>query len=141
MAATTVRAFSPSADAAIPKNTEKTTICRISFVAIDSTTERGTRCVTNSLSVSELTLRLVDAPMSGSGNPMLSPGCSKFTMKRPSTSDASDAEMNHPIVFNPMRPIDVVSPMWATPTTSVENTRGAMIILIRRRKMSVMSEM
>src|SRR6266480_2012340 len=46
-----------------------------------------------------------------------------------------------PSFFSPMRPIDAVSPICATPTTSVENTSGAMIILISRRKMSVMSEM
>ena len=41
----------------------------------------------------------------------------------------------------PMRPTALVSPICATPTTSVENTSGAMIILMRRRKMSVNSEM
>jgi hypothetical protein len=59
----------------------------------------------------------------------------------PSSSENSDAVMNHPIVLRPMRLIAFVSPMCAMPTTSVENTSGAMIILMRRRKMSVTSEM
>ena len=71
---------------------------------------------------------------------MLSPGRRMLTINRPSSSDKSDAEMNQPIVFRPIRPMDAVSPMCATPTTSVENTSGAMIILMSRRKISVMSE-
>ena len=49
--------------------------------------------------------------------------------------------MNQVMAFAPMRPTALVSPICATPTTRVENTSGAMIILIRRRKMSVSSEM
>ena len=59
----------------------------------------------------------------------------------PTRSDTSDAPMNQTIALPPMRPTALVSPMCATPTTSVENTSGAMIILMRRRKMSVNSEM
>ncbi len=59
----------------------------------------------------------------------------------PSSSDTSEAMTNQPIAFRPTRPTDFVSPRWAIPTTSVEKTSGAMIILISRRKMSVRSEM
>ena len=59
----------------------------------------------------------------------------------PSSSDTSDAVMNHSIALAPIRPTILGSPIWATPTTNVENTSGAMIILIRRKKMSVISEM
>ncbi|MNC37055.1 hypothetical protein D3C75_856060 [compost metagenome] len=45
--------------------------------------------------------------------------------------------MNQPRVLAPMRPTVRVSPILAMPTTRVVNTRGAMIILMRRRKMSV----
>ena len=45
--------------------------------------------------------------------------------------------MNQPSVRAPMRPSAAVSPMCAMPVTRVANTSGAMIILIRRRKMSV----
>ncbi len=44
------------------------------------------------------------------------------------------------MVRPPTRPMAATSSMWATPTTRVENTRGAMIILISRRKMSVTTE-
>ena len=59
----------------------------------------------------------------------------------PTTSDTSEAPTNQTIALAPMRPTALVSPMCAMPTTRVENTSGAMIILIRRRKMSVNSEM
>src|SRR5690348_1334996 len=68
-------------------------------------------------------------------------GRSRLTMSMPSSSDTSDAETNHSIALRPIRPIALVSPICATPTTSVENTKGAMIILMRRRKMSVISDM
>jgi hypothetical protein len=40
------------------------------------------------------------------------------------------------IAFKPMRPDVFMSPVPAMPTTSVENSSGAMIILIMRRKTS-----
>jgi hypothetical protein len=135
------RARSPSDAQATPKNSENTTICRISLVAIASTTERGTRCATNSFIDSEATLRLVEASASGIGRLRLSPGLSRLTRIMPTSSETSEAPTNQAIALTPMRPIDLVSPICATPTTRVENTSGAMIILIRRRKMSVNSEM
>ena len=48
--------------------------------------------------------------------------------------------MNQPRVLIPTRPMEEASPIWAMPTTRVENTSGAMIIRISRRKMSVMME-
>src|SRR5262245_20699227 len=134
MPSTSLRARSPSAAQATPKNSENTTIWRISLVAIASTTERGTRWATNSFIDSDATFRLVDAWASGSGRLRLSPGRRMLTRIMPSISDTSDAATNQIIAFAPIRPITLVSPMCATPTTSVENTSGAMIILIRRRK-------
>ena len=61
-------------------------------------------------------------------------------MIRPKVSEISEASMNQPRVFTPTRPMAAESSIWAIPTTRVENTRGAMIIRIRRRKMSVMME-
>ena len=116
------------------------TICRISLFAIASKTLRGTRWVTNSLSDSDDVLRLDEVPTSGSGRLSDAPGCSTLTRSMPRRSENSDAVMNQPIVLMPMRPSDLVSPMWAMPTTRVENTSGAIIILIRRRKTSVISE-
>ena len=140
MPATSTLARSPIAAQATPKNSENTTICRISLVAIASTTERGTRCATNSFTESDATLRLVAELASGSGRLRLSPGRRMLTRIMPVTSETSEAPTNQSIALPPMRPIALVSPMCATPTTSVENTSGAMIILISRRKMSVMSE-
>ena len=131
----------PNEAAAAPKNTEKMTICRISLFAIASNTLRGTRCVTNSFSDSEDVFRLDEVPTSGSGRLSDVPGCKTLTRSIPRSSEKSDAVMNQPMVLMPMRPSDLVSPMWAMPTTRVENTSGAMIILIRRRKTSVTSEM
>src|SRR5215471_15113052 len=74
MPSTSLRARSPKAAHATPKNSENTTIWRISLVAIASTIERGTRCATNSFIDSEVTFRLVAACASGSGRLRLSPG-------------------------------------------------------------------
>ena len=54
----------------------------------------------------------------------------------PSSSDTSDAVMNHSSAFAPMRPTAPASPMPVMPATTVANTSGAMIILISRRKTS-----
>ena len=59
-------------------------------------------------------------------------------MKRPISSDMIEAPMNHAMVLMPTRPMDAASSMCAMPATSVENTSGAMIILISRRNTSVM---
>ncbi len=58
----------------------------------------------------------------------------------PSSSEITEAITNQAKVRRPTRPSAAVSPMCAMPTTSVENTSGAMIILIRRRKTSVTIE-
>ena len=137
----TPAARSPSEAAATPKNSEKTTICRISLLAIASTALFGTRCVTKSFNDNEAALRLVEAPASGSGRLRLSPGRRMLTIIRPSSSETSEALTNHSIAFPPIRPTALVSPICATPTTRVVKTRGAMIILIRRRKTSVNNEM
>ena len=65
------------------------------------------------------------------------PGWSTCTMTRPSVSETSEAKMNQPMALAPTRPTAAASSMCAMPATRVENTSGAMIILIRRRKMVV----
>ena len=141
IAATSVFAFSPSAASATPKNIENTTICRISLLAIASANDFGTRWLTKSFSVNFEVARLADAPMSGSGRPRSLPGWSRLAMIRPSTSEISEAVMNQPSALPKTRPTDLASPMWAMPTTSVENTSGPISILIRRRNTSDMIEM
>ena len=61
-------------------------------------------------------------------------------MTKPISSETKEAPMNQPMVFTPTRPMAALSSIWAMPTTRVENTSGAMIILIRRRKTSVKIE-
>src|SRR6266705_4013996 len=137
----TVCAFGPNDAATAPKKTEKITICRISLLAKASNALRGTRCVTNSFSDIDDVFRFDDVPTSGNGRFSDTPGWRTLTKSMPRSSENSDAVMNQPIVLMPMRPIALVSPMCAMPTTRVENTSGAMIILISRRKTSVNSEM
>ena len=84
--------------------------------------------------------RLVAEPMSGSGSPRLWPGCSQLAMIRPSTSENNEAITNQPSALANTRPTEAASPMWAMPTTSVED-QGPISILIRRRKTSDMIEM
>ncbi len=62
-------------------------------------------------------------------------------MTMPRNSETSEADTNQPMVFAPIRPSEEVAPIWVMPTMSVESTSGAMIILMRRRKRSVTSEM
>ncbi len=134
---TTGFALSPRPAAATPKNKEKITNCRISLVAIASTTLLGMAWVTKSFSVIAVALIPDFAAISGSGKFKPTPGLSKLTITRPKASDTSEAVMNQAIALIPTRPTVWLSPILAMPTTSVENTNGAIIILIRRKKMSV----
>src|SRR5260370_11863418 len=88
-------ARSPSEAAATPKNSEKTTICRISLLAIASTALFGTRCVTKSFNDSEAALRLVDALASGSGRLGVSPDHRTLPHIRPSPHPATPPLSHH----------------------------------------------
>ena len=128
--ASTAVARSFAAAIAVPTKQENTTICRISLSAIASTMERGTRWLTNS--VSDSVDETWAAPPFGSARP--TPGWNRCTITSPSVSDTSEAKMNQAIVLPPTRPMAAAPSICAMPATSVENTSGAMIILIRRRK-------
>jgi hypothetical protein len=136
--------LSPIAVKATPKKIEKTTIWRISLVAIASIADLGTRCVTNCLMLNSdaaaTPLPFAEAAASWSAPNAPTPGWSRLTRMRPSESETMLAPRNQPIERTPMRPSAVVSPICAMPATSVANTRGAMIILISRRNRSVMIE-
>ena len=69
-----------------------------------------------------------------------SPGANRLTRIRPRVRDTSEALTNHSIALPPTRPTAPASDMWPMPTTRVENTSGAMIILMRRRKIVLPSE-
>ena len=85
--------------------------------------------------------RLADAPMSGSGRPRLWPGWRALASTIPRSSETSEAVMNQPSALAKTRPTEDALPMCAMPTTRVENTSGAISILMSRRKMSETSEM
>jgi hypothetical protein len=127
-----------SAATAEPTNTANTTICRISLRAMASKIDEGTIWPMNSLSEKPGGVSPCSAAVVGGGSARPAPGWSSCTMTRPMVSDTSEAITNQPSVLTPTRPIAAESSIWAMPTTRVEKTRGAMIILISRRKTSVM---
>jgi len=81
--------------------------------------------------------RLRPAADSGRGTLSAWPGCSTLAKSRPMKREQKEAQMNQPRARPPTRPTALASPMLARPATRVAKMRGAMIILIRRRKMSV----
>ena len=93
--------------------------------------------VMKSLRLSALVFRLVLAAASGRGTLRAVPGWSRLAKSSPRSREQKEAQTNQPRALPPMRPTVLVSPMPARPATRVAKTRGAMIILIRRRKMSV----
>ncbi len=80
------------------------------------------------------------ASTGGSGSTSAAPGSNRVTRMRPSVSETRLAQTNQPTALAPTLPSAAVSPIWAMPTTRVEKTRGAMIILMRWRKMVVRIE-
>jgi len=87
--------------------------------------------------VSDLVARLVLASAGGSGMFSAAPGCSTLANRQPSSREMMAAVTNHRMALPPTRPTALLSPMLAMPETTVLKTSGAMIILIRRRKMSL----
>ncbi|MNS95863.1 hypothetical protein D3C72_1301390 [compost metagenome] len=120
-----------------PKNSENTTICRISLCAIASAKLFGNMWAMKSRRFSAPVFRFEVASAAGSARFMPWPGCSALAITRPSSSEVIEAAINHIIAFRPMRPTARPSPMLAMPATSVANTSGPMIILIIRRNTSV----
>jgi hypothetical protein len=129
----TIFDFSRIAAIAVPKNSENTTICRISLRAIASRTLVGIVCSMNDWMLMPVACTPDAAFAAGSGRCIALPGSSVPTRIRPSVSERSDAKMNHASALPPTRPTVAMSPIFAMPTTSVENTSGAMIILMSRR--------
>ncbi|MNH18342.1 hypothetical protein D3C79_780410 [compost metagenome] len=134
-------AFSPSAAKATPKNSENTTICRISLLAKASANDLGTKWVTKALRVKAEVCSEVGSLTSGSGSARCSPGCSMLAIIRPTASDSSEAVKNHIMALPNTLPTAPASPIWAMPTTRVENTSGPISILISLRNTSDITEM
>ena len=60
-----------------------------------------------------------------------------FAKNKPSNNAIIAALVKYKSVFIPMRPTDLKSPTLATPTTNTEKTNGAIIIFIKRIKISL----
>ena len=71
----------------------------------------------------------------GNGKCIAFPGSKIPTKIKPRVSEITDAKINQPSALPPTRPTVAISPILAMPTTNVEKTKGAMIILIKRKKM------
>jgi hypothetical protein len=113
----------------------------MSFSAIAPIIDSGKMCAMNlAKSKFERSTPTV-ASTGGRGRPSPTPGWKIVTSSRPRLSDTTLAQTNQPTAFAPTRPSAEESPIWAMPTTSVEKTKGAMIILMRWRKIVVRMEM
>jgi hypothetical protein len=122
------------------RNSEKTTIWRMSFSDIARTIDCGKMWAMNlARSKAERSTPLA-ASAGGMARASPTPGSSALTRIRPSPSETRLAQTNQPKALRPTRPSAVVSPIWAMPTTMVESTSGAMIILMRLRKTVVSIE-
>ncbi len=119
-----------------PKKVEKTTICSTSLRAMASMIEVGKTWPRKSLSERPVGAPAPTGPI-GAVRWRDEPGCSRLTMATPTVSEITVAPRKKPSVFRPTRPTADPAPRWAMPLTRVEKTSGAMIILIRRRKTSV----
>lgn len=120
-----------------PKNSEKITSWRMSLLAIASIALVGTIWVKNLAASNAVRSTPLEALAGGSGRCRPVPGWSRLTSSRPSVSETRLAQTNQKNAFSPTRPIAPPPPIWAMPTTSVETTSGAMIILIRWRNIWV----
>ena len=122
---------------AVPKNSEKTTTCRISLSAMAFTTLVGIRWVKNPAKLKGTASTPLLSAAGGGVSCRPEPGWIRCTITKPISSDTRLAEMNHPMVLAPIRPTEAASSIWAMPLTRVVNTRIEMIILIRFRNMVV----
>ncbi|MNP18506.1 hypothetical protein D3C76_1109900 [compost metagenome] len=125
----------------MPKNIEKTTICRISLFAIAPTILVGMVCDRNPFNDMPLTASPVSTDSTGIARFRPAPGCSSVTINKPTRIDSTEELINHTMALPPTRPMVDVSPSFMMPTVSVLNTSGAITILISRRKISVRSVM
>ena len=126
---------------AVPMNTEKTTMGRISLLAMALMIESGTRWVVrNSFKVSLAAGATLRSARAEGSRAIPEPGWIRCTITRPTVSETIEARRNQAIALTPTRPTAAASSMCAMPATRVAKTRGAMIILIIRRKMVVITD-
>src|ERR1700733_813478 len=129
--------FVPKLEAAAPKSTENTTICSTSLLAMACTMELGMMCSSRSLSCSG---PAAIEPGAAADAVRPNPGLNSWTATTPMAMEIIVATTNQPKALAPILAIEAAPSIRATPTTSVENTNGAMIILMRRKKLVVTSD-
>ena len=134
---TTTLPVLPIEAAATPKNKANITIGSISFFAITATMLSGIMCSIKFLVSNPFASMPTSAVTGGNSSVIVLPGSKIFTKNNPSSNATIAAVVKYKSVFTPIRPTDLKSPTLATPTTNTENTSGAMIILIRRIKISL----
>src|SRR5450432_171228 len=117
----------PRLEAAAPKKTENTTICNISLLAIAWTMEVGMTWSRKSLNCN---VAGTAVPAAAEAGERPRPGLNSCTATSPIVIETSVATTNQPSALAPILAIAAAPSMRATPTTSVENTNGAMIILM-----------
>ena len=122
--------FLLNAAKATPNKIEKITICKISLVAKASNKLFGITCFTNSSNENPFEFSNNSEALEASSNLIVVPfpGSKKFTKTIPNNKEIKEAEINQAIAFPPTRPTIFISPIFAIPTTKVENTKGAIII-------------
>ena len=111
------------------------------MLAIASAMLVGMVCVRKPFRLMPPTARPVSVASSGIARFSPLPGCSRETTNRPTRIDNIEELINQIIALPPTRPMVDVSPRRIIPTVRVLNTKGAITILIRRKKMSVRSVM
>ena len=132
----TARPRSPRVASDTPKNVAKMTTWRMSPRAIASKTEVGNMWSTMSQPDCWRWAMAARSAAVSVTTCTPAPGWNRLTSVRPRISEITAPIWKYTIALRPMRPIAFTSPVPAMPTTSVENRRGAMIILIIRRNMS-----
>ena len=100
---------------AIPKKTENTTICRISFRAMASRMLVGIACDTSTFRDRASPPTAAAASSAGIGSCMTLPGSNSPTMTRPSDSEMTEAKMNQPSALPPIRPTVRMSSIFRDP--------------------------
>ena len=101
-----------------------------------SMNDDGIKCLTKSWKVNSAVAKLLLKLESGIGKFKLAPGCIKLEKIKPNTRDISEADKNQANALKKTLPMAAASPICAIPTTRVEKTSGAIIILIRVKNTS-----
>ena len=127
---------SPAAMTAIAKMTEKVTTWSTSLCAIASMRLVGKMCRSVSTSVSGFVWAAAPSEEASLASRTPTPGLMMLTTVSPTTSAADVTTSKYRSVFAPIRPTFFMSPVPAMPWTMLPSTSGAIITLMRLRKMS-----